>query len=143
MYLPPVITGNAYFLQLLRGLLVQDLDLDDDGVPEALRLAFATPRAWLAAGKQIEVERMPTAFGPISYAIRSQEAGDEIVVSVQPPPRLPTSLRLRLRLPEPAQVVQARIGSARLPVAGDGTIDLSERSEPYELRCRVARSKAP
>ena len=47
-------------------MLVQDWDLDDDGVPETLRLLFATPRRWLEDGKELKVERAPTAFGPVS-----------------------------------------------------------------------------
>ena len=42
---------------MLRYLLVQDYDLDDDGRAETLRLCFATPRRWLEDGKQIDVER--------------------------------------------------------------------------------------
>ena len=68
--LPPNSTANASFLLQLRYLLVQDWDMDDDGKPETLRLAFATPRAWLEPGKQIEVKNAPTAFGPVSFSIR-------------------------------------------------------------------------
>src|SRR5437870_2930908 len=43
-YCPPNSAANAHFLSMLRGLLVQDWDLNDDGRPETLRLLFATPR---------------------------------------------------------------------------------------------------
>src|SRR5207249_3014967 len=36
-YCPPNSAGNGHFLQMLRNLLVQDWDLDDDGKPETLR----------------------------------------------------------------------------------------------------------
>ena len=65
-YCPPNSAGNAHFLSMLRNLLVQDWDLDDDGEPETLRLLFGTSRRWLEDGKQIDVERMPTAFGRVS-----------------------------------------------------------------------------
>jgi hypothetical protein len=70
-YCPPNSAGNAHFLQMLRYLLVQDWDLDDDGKPETLRLAFATPRRWLDDGKTINVVRAPTAFGPASFRLES------------------------------------------------------------------------
>src|SRR5688572_10174788 len=69
MYLPPNSAGNANFLQQLRYLLVQDYDLDDDGRAETLRLAFATPRAWLKQGARVRVTNAPTEFGDVSYTI--------------------------------------------------------------------------
>ena len=42
-YLPPNSASNAMFLLTLRGLLVQDWDLDDDGRPETLRLLYGAP----------------------------------------------------------------------------------------------------
>src|SRR5437763_12677615 len=57
MTLPPNSTANANYLQQLRYLLIQDYDTDDDGRADTLRLAFATPRAWLADGKRIAVKR--------------------------------------------------------------------------------------
>ena len=50
-YCPPNSAGNAHFLSMLRNLLVQDWDLDDDGEPETLRLLFGTSRRWLEDGK--------------------------------------------------------------------------------------------
>src|SRR5436305_6503953 len=71
MGLPPNNAANASFLQQLRGLLVQDWDLDDDGRAETLRLLFATPRDWLRDGARIAVERAPTAFGPVPVGAQS------------------------------------------------------------------------
>src|SRR5437763_8310246 len=71
MYLPPNSAGNAHFLWLLRYLLVQDWDQDDDGRPDTLRLLFATPRRWLRDGATIRVRRAPTAFRPLSLEVRS------------------------------------------------------------------------
>ena len=50
LYCPPNSAANAHFLSMLRYLLVQDWDLDDDGKPETLRLCFATPKRWLGDG---------------------------------------------------------------------------------------------
>ncbi len=60
MYLPPNSTSNAAFLETLRLMLVHET------AAGGLELAYATPRAWLAAGKRIAVNRAPTGFGPIS-----------------------------------------------------------------------------
>src|SRR2546423_15716678 len=68
-YCPPNSAANGHFLSLLRGALVQDWDLDDDGAPETLRLLFATPRRWLEDGKFIRVERGPNALGSISVNV--------------------------------------------------------------------------
>ncbi len=59
LYLPPNSAANSNYLQTLRYLLVQDYDMNDDGKPETLRLLFATPRAWLADGKEIKVANAP------------------------------------------------------------------------------------
>src|SRR5205814_4759040 len=87
MYLPPNSAANANFLQQLRYLLVQDLDLDDDGQPETLRLAFATPRGWLADGKEIRVSGAQTAFGEMGFAIRSDLSQGKVVAEMTMPPR--------------------------------------------------------
>ena len=92
-YCPPNSAGNAHFLQMLRHLLVQDWDLDDDGKPETLRLLFATPRRWLEDGKSIKVDRAPTAFGPVSFVVRSKLSQGEVVAEVDLPRRNPPTLR--------------------------------------------------
>jgi hypothetical protein len=89
MYNPPNSGANAAFLVTLRAMLVHE-------VGGTLRLAYATPRAWLAPGKRIEVRNAPTSAGPVSYTIDSR--ADDVLVTVDVPP-LATRLFLRLRLP--------------------------------------------
>ncbi len=134
MYLPPNSAANAGFLRNLRDLLVQDWDLDDDGVPETLRLLFATPRAWMEEGKAIRVERAPTAFGPVS--VRAAAGRDEVVVEVEPPPRAPRRMLLRARLPG-GRPVAADLGGRALPVDDRGTVDLSGQAGPLRVRFRA------
>jgi hypothetical protein len=108
--LPPNSTANASFLLQLRYLLVQDLDRDDDdGRPETLRLAFATPRRWLADGGEIKVERAPTAFGQVSYTLTSSLAEGHIRAEVSLPPVAPRKTLLRLRLPDGFQISRAQL----------------------------------
>src|SRR5438093_13466176 len=99
-YCPPNSAANGFFLTMLRELLVQDLDLDDDGEPETLRLLFGASRRWLDNGKTIRVERAPTSFGPISLLLKCDLQEDEARAVVDLPPRLPQRTLLRLRLPD-------------------------------------------
>ena len=87
LYCPPNSAANAHFLSMLRNLLVQDWDLDDDGQPETLRLLFATPKRWLEDGKTLTVERAPTAFGPVSVRVQSKLAQGELVADLDLPTR--------------------------------------------------------
>jgi putative heme-binding domain-containing protein len=99
MYLPPNAAANAFFLLTLRHLLVQDFDHDGDGRADALRLLYATPRAWLADGGRIAVERMPTFFGPLSLEVVSELARGHLRVTLDLPRDLAVPARLKLRLP--------------------------------------------
>ncbi|MEA2733822.1 MAG: hypothetical protein QOE14_273, partial [Humisphaera sp.] len=103
--LPPNSAANANFLIQLRHLLVQDWDMDYDGRADTLRLAFATPRAWLRDGERIEVNNAPTAFGEVSYAIESGTFPGIVVAEVKLPQRqAPDKVLLRLRLPDSRRV---------------------------------------
>ena len=145
MYLPPNSTGNGFFLGMLRDLLVQDESVDDNGVPDKLRLMFATPRAWLEDGKTIEVKNAPTVFGPVSVVAHSDLAHSKITVEVSPPPRTTHSTQIRLRLPLPWKVLSANIGEGKLSVGLDGTFDITSQRKPFTLKVNVSRevSAAP
>lgn len=135
MYLPPNSAGNAHFLYLLRYLLVQDWDMDDDGKPDTLRLLYATPRAWLEDGKEIKVEHAPTAFGEISVIARSHVKQGRVAVEVSLPEHKPAHALLRLRLPEGLHVKSAS-GSVAVK---DDVIDLTGMSGHVSLDVRVGR----
>jgi hypothetical protein len=125
-YCPPNSAGNAHFLQMLRYVLVQDWDLDDDGKPEALRLAFATPRRWLEDRKTIKVERAPTAFGPVSFRLESHLDRGEIIAEIDPPHRnRPERMLFRARVPDGWQVVSAKAANDALKPDHNGTVDIS------------------
>lgn len=140
MYLPPTSSGNALFLWTLRSLLVQDYDLDNDGEPETLRLLFATPRRWLEDGKQIRVERAPTAFGEVSVRVESKLARGEVLTHVNLPERNPArQTLLRIRLPQGWHAISAKIGSRELPLDASGTVDLSTVRNKSVVRFEVRR----
>ncbi|MDB6023960.1 MAG: hypothetical protein JWM68_183 [Verrucomicrobiales bacterium] len=126
MYLPPNSTSDAFFLWTLRGLLVQDIDSDDDCKPDTLRLLFATPKHWLEEGKQIRVQHAPTAFGDVSVQVISKLKQDKVLVEVDLPQRSqPKKILMRARVPEGWKVVSARIHDKQVAVDAKGTVDLS------------------
>jgi hypothetical protein len=119
----PHLHSLAQMLRVVRMLLVQEED-------DTLWLARATPREWLAPGKQLCVSHAATIFGRVSFTIASTHGADgaiELVVTIavqwhHPPART----FLRLRHP-------GRRGIAALAVEGashrhyDGeTIELTE-----------------
>jgi hypothetical protein len=126
--LPPNSAANASFLIQLRHLLVQDWDTDYDGRADTLRLAFATPRAWLEDGKRIEVHDAPTQFGNVSFTITSHLARNRIDTEMTLPDRTPHDLRLRLRVPHGYEITRADANGAPVPVDHD-TLDLSNSTE--------------
>ena len=139
-YCPPNSASNGFFLWMLRCLLVQDWDLNDDGDPETLRLLFATPRQWLGNGKTIDVQRAPTTFGEVSVRAQSQLDSGQIEVEVEPPPIPPKKLLLRLRLPGGWRVSDARMAEGPLAIGEDGTVDLSGRSGKLKIVARASKT---
>jgi hypothetical protein len=132
-YLPPNSASNGAFLTKLRLMLVHE-PRGPTGEPTGLRLAFATPRAWLRPGAEIVVRRMPTSFGPLSYELRATATAVRATIEV--PGRLaPPMLALRLRLPAGRQLISVRVagrGHTRYG-ARTGTIDLSGMRGRIEL----------
>ena len=140
IYCPPNSAANGHLLSMLRHLLVQDSDLDDDGRPETLRLLFATPKRWLEDGKAITVERAPTAFGEVSLTVQSRLRQGEIVAEVSLPARNPAQRSLlRFRVPDGWRAVSATAGAQPLAVDAHGTIDLSALKGRVTIRCGVER----
>jgi len=140
MYLPPNSSANALLLWSLRYLLVQDLDRDDDGKPETLRLGFATPKTWLEDGKRIKVEGAPTAFGPISYEVESRLAKGEIVATLALPERNPASKTwLRAGVPDGWRVTSAEAGGPAMKVDQRGTVDISALKGKATVRFKVEK----
>lgn len=142
-YLPPNSTANASFLEQLRGLLVQDLDLDGDGRIESLRLLFATPRAWLRDGAVIKVERAPTAFGELGLTVRSELAKGRVTADLSLPARqLPTRTRLRLRLPAGYSLGAVRANGEVRRTADRETVDLTGLKGVVKVEAAVRRVNA-
>jgi len=111
---------------VLRYLLVQDWDLDEDGEPETLRLMFGTRVRWLEDGKVVTVEGAPTSFGPVSARLQSKLSEDQVIAEIDLPVRNPAKHAfLRIRLPEGWKIVSAKVENKSLSPDGKGTVDLS------------------
>jgi hypothetical protein len=139
-YCPPNSAGNAHFLTMLRNLLVQDWDQDDDGEPETLQLFFGTSRHWLEDGKKIVALRAPTAFGPVSVRMQSRLKAGQVVANVELPTRNPPrQIFLRARVPAGWRVTGANVGSRSLTVDERGTVNLSEQRGAVNVNFVVTR----
>jgi len=142
MYLPPNNASSAFFLWMLRYLLIQDWDMDEDGKPDTLRLLFATPRHWLRDGASIHLKHAPTAFGEVSLQVQSRLSRGEVLVEGVVPPHAPQRTFLRLRLPEGWKHVSATLREGNpLPIDAQGTVDISEMRGTFALRYQVARQR--
>jgi hypothetical protein len=140
MYDPPNSSANAFFLWTLRDLLVQDLDLNDDGQPETLRLMFATPRRWLADGQEIKIDRAPTAFGEVSVRLYSKLSSGQVIADIKPPMRnAAKQTLLRIRLPEDWVLRGAQVDGVQVPFDIRGTMDITPFKDHFTLRCSVAK----
>ena len=137
MYLPPNSAANAFFLNMLRNVLVQDWDMNSDGTPETLRLMFATPRRWLEDGKTIKIVRAPTAFGEVSVTMRSNLKKGEVIADVSAPSRAPKHFLLRARLPQGWKVTSTTVGAKKLPVDPTGAVDLTGLTGKFTVRFEV------
>lgn len=134
MYLPPNGGTGSAFLETLRVALVHERR-NARGAPVGLELAFATPRAWLRPGKTIRVERAPTSFGEVSYALTRRGNTVRIVLDA---PRAPW-LRLRLRLPRGERIERVETAGRSVPFGtATGTIELPSSGErPLRLVVHV------
>ncbi|MDB6023961.1 MAG: hypothetical protein JWM68_184 [Verrucomicrobiales bacterium] len=138
--LPPNSAANAHFLSMLRDVLVQDSDANDDGKPETLRLGFATPKRWLEDGKSFKVERAPTAFGPVSFKMESHLKDREVIAEVELPKRnTPDRILLRARVPNGWRVVSAKVGDEKLSTDENGTVDISSFTGKQTIRFAVKK----
>ncbi len=114
-YCPPNTSANGQWIAVLRNILVQDWDVDEDGRPDTLRLAFGTQKRWLEDGKTIKVESAPTAFGPVSYQIESHLSNGHILANVELPTRNKANqILLRVRVPDGWRVTNASVDNRGL-----------------------------
>jgi hypothetical protein len=134
MYMPPNSGGNASYLETFRQTLIHERR-GRFGAPTGLDLAFATPRAWLADGKDISVADVPTSFGPVSYSLSRRKSSVEIHLILP----VHAHARLRIRVPHGERVTSVSLGSRQLRFAATATVDLRALHGAVTLRAVVVR----
>ncbi len=138
--LPPNSAANAHLLSMLRYMLVQDYDNNDDGKPDTLRLCFATPKRWMEDGKILKVERAPTMFGPVAVRMESHIAQGNVTAEVSLPERNAIEkILMRARVPDGFKTVSAEVDGKTLKADEKGTIDLSGLKGKHAIRFAVEK----
>ncbi len=136
-YLPPNTTSNATWLIVLRNLLIQDWDLNEDGEPDTLRLLYAMPRPWLVDGAEIRMKDAPTYFGRVSVEAISKLKEGHVEVRVSPPDRPVKTMLVRAPVPAGWHVDAAEVNGEVAKLIDGNCVDLSGRSKPIAVRFRV------
>src|SRR6185503_12259057 len=127
-------------LETLRLMLVHET-IDPAGLPRGLELAYSTPRAWLAAGKQIAVRRLQTSFGQLSYTLDA--TATDVRASIDLPAGYVGPLRLRLRLPAGQHLGAVTVGGNDYNhLADPATIDLSGLTGHLDVVARRGQASA-
>jgi hypothetical protein len=132
MFMPPNSGANASYLGTLRELLVHERR-GPLGGPAGLDLAFSTPRAWLAQGREIDVRSAPTSFGPVTFSLTRN--GPTVEGRLVLPAN--AHCRLRLRLPAGQHLARVLVGSTVVAANEAGTIDLGARHGSVLVRATV------
>ncbi len=132
----PIPCSSAVALQWLRHMLVTEQSDTPEASPDSLLLLRAVPRDWLADGKVIRFEQLPTEFGPVSLQVRSEAASGRIVADLKPPRRqTPRVIKLRLRHPQSRRMREVTInGEPTNSFDPDGEwITLDGAAGPYHI----------
>jgi hypothetical protein len=142
-YLPPNSAANSHLLSMLRYMLVQDSDLNDDGKPETLRLAFATPQQWLEDGKGFKLEKAPSTFGLVSLKFASHLSQGEVLAEVELPQRNePDKILLRARVPDGWKVIAAKVAGKNIAADEKGTIDITGLKGKQTIHFSVQKTES-
>ena len=128
----PNSASNADTLLMLRNALVLE-ELHDDVETGDIDLLRGAPRAWLAPGKQIRIERLPTYFGEIAMDVRGQ--ADGIRAEIDPPARNPYK-RLLLNVRRPMQRVTVNGTDYRDCDFQNGVVRLAAGAKRYVVEVR-------
>jgi hypothetical protein len=96
--------------QLVEPLLLRWMLAFEDPDANVLWLAKATPRDWLADGKTIAAEHVPTRWGQVGFVIASRLAEHRLHIELELPGQpVSAEIRIRLRIPGGARLTRVMI----------------------------------
>jgi hypothetical protein len=121
----------ADFVLLLRNMILAERE-------KSLWLCQATPRDWLAEGKEIEIKNAPTEFGVVSLHVQSHLAAGRIEYTInRTAARGPCTARLWLRIPNSHAPQKVLIDGANQKNISDGFVEfpLREKEVRITIQC--------
>jgi len=113
-------------------LLVRWMLVLEDSDEERLYLAKGLPRDWVASGKEIRIEQVPTRWGKVSFSLAAKPGAKSIVGQIElTGTRLPEEVHFKLRLPArtPLQSVTVNGQPATLRGVHKDTVIITTRNE--------------
>ena len=92
-------------------------------------------------GKEISCQRAPTAFGEVSFKVKSDLSHGKVTAEVKLPERKAKQMLIRFRVPTGWKVTGASCESADLKSTAAETFDISTLSGNVTIQANVAESK--
>ena len=118
-------------------LLVRWMLVLEDSDEDRLYLAKGTPRQWLASGKAISIERTPTRWGQVSFALQAPTATNAVVGHIElTGATVPKEVHLKLRLPSGRVLRSASVNAQPAGlggVHGDTVVIRTEGEKKLEI----------
>jgi hypothetical protein len=109
----------------------------EDQDEDRLYLAKGLPRAWVASGQPIAIERAPTRWGPVSFHLQNRPESKSIVATVElNRPGTPKQLHVKLRMPPESAVTSATVNGRPGTIGGvhhDTVIFDSANEKHFEI----------
>jgi hypothetical protein len=118
--------AGSDFIRSVRSLFVFEREPD-----QALILAAGVPRAWVAAGKQVALKRLPTAFGTLGYTLES-DGPDRLRMRISGDLRMPPG-NLVVRPPLERPLVAVRVNGRPVERFSPEEVMVSEIPAVIEL----------
>ena len=111
----------------------------DDSAGETLYLGRAIPRAWMASGQPVGIERAPTRWGYVSFRLQTSSNGDVEGELTLPDRGSPKDTWLSLRAPTGKRLAEARLDGVAIDAADRRDDAVRVRGKPGQRIKVVAR----
>lgn len=114
----PHLHSTSELIRLTNMMLVKEED-------EELWLAWGVPRKWLEDGKETEVKKAQTCFGPVDYRIESHVSAGYIKAELSASiTKQPSVIRLKLRHPDQKKIKKVEVNGKKWKDYDGETINL-------------------